>query len=52
MQKVSDCNFFGWADNEMSTYERKMVEHLKDMEERRHSDIDRNKIQGEYGSIC
>jgi len=23
MQKVGDCDFFGWADNEMSTYEKK-----------------------------
>jgi hypothetical protein len=34
MSNVGDCDFFGWADNKMSTYEKKkkLMEHLKDPE--------------------
>jgi hypothetical protein len=39
-QKVGDCDFIGWVDNDMSSYEKKLVEHLKDMEKIRHDDID------------
>jgi hypothetical protein len=31
-QKVGDCDFFGCVDNEMTAYEKKLMEHLKDME--------------------
>lgn len=43
MQKVGDYDFFEWADKEMSAYEKRLMEHLKDMEERRHVDNDRFK---------
>jgi hypothetical protein len=33
MQQVGDCCFFDWADNEMSTYERRIMQWLKDIEE-------------------
>lgn len=35
LQKVGDCDLFRWANDEMSTYEKKLMEHLKNMEERR-----------------
>lgn len=41
MQNQGDCDFFGWADNEMSAYEKKVMEYLKNMEDRRKADIDR-----------
>jgi hypothetical protein len=41
MQKVNDCDFFEWADKEMYAYEKRLIEHLKNMEERRHVNNDR-----------
>jgi hypothetical protein len=42
MQKVGDCDFFGWADNEMSTYEKKkMMEHLTVTKEKTEADFAR-----------
>jgi hypothetical protein len=33
MLQVSDGGFFNWADNEMSTYERRIMQWLKDVKE-------------------
>jgi hypothetical protein len=33
MQHFGDCGYFKWADNELSTYERKMLQRLNDIEE-------------------
>jgi cytochrome c oxidase assembly factor CtaG len=33
IQHVGDCGYFKWADNELSTYERKMMQRLNDIEE-------------------
>jgi len=41
MQKVNDCDFFEWADKEMSAYEKRLIKHLKNMEEKRHVNNDR-----------
>jgi uncharacterized protein (DUF3084 family) len=41
MQKVGDCDFFEWADKEMSGYEKRLAQHLKEMEERRQADNDK-----------
>jgi CHASE3 domain sensor protein len=41
MQKARDCDFFEWADKEMSAYEKRLVQHLKEMEERRQVDNDK-----------
>jgi hypothetical protein len=56
MQKVSDCDFFEWADKEMSGYEKRLEQHLKEMEERRQADNDKveelieKKMQGTIGA--
>jgi len=41
MQKARDCDFFEWPDKEMSAYEMRLMERLKDIDERRHVDNDR-----------
>jgi hypothetical protein len=33
MLQVGDGGFFNWADNEMSTYERRIMQRLKDVKE-------------------
>jgi hypothetical protein len=43
MQKAGDCDFFEWADEEMSAYEKRLTQHLKEMEERRQVDNDKVK---------
>jgi hypothetical protein len=40
MQKAGYCDFFEWADKEMSAYGKRIARHLKEME-RRHADNDR-----------
>jgi len=35
MQEAGDYNFFQWADNEMTTYEKNLGKYLKHMEEGR-----------------
>jgi hypothetical protein len=34
MQKAGDCDFFEWTDKEMSAYEKRLAQHLKEMKER------------------
>jgi len=41
MQRKGDCDFFAWADNEMTTYETKIMEHLKVLDDRRKAYSDR-----------
>jgi hypothetical protein len=41
LQKAGDCDFFDWADKEMSAYEKRLTKHLKEKEERRHADNDK-----------
>jgi preprotein translocase subunit SecF len=41
MKKAGDCDFSEWADKEMSAYEKRLEQHLKEMEERRQADNDR-----------
>jgi predicted RND superfamily exporter protein len=41
MQKAGDCDFFEWADKEMSAYEKRLAQHLKEMEERRQANNDK-----------
>jgi hypothetical protein len=43
MQQVSDCGFFDWADNEMSTYERRIMQWLEDVEEQSQAEVRRLK---------
>jgi hypothetical protein len=38
MQKKGDCDYFAWADQEMTTYETKIMERLKVIEDRRQED--------------
>jgi tRNA isopentenyl-2-thiomethyl-A-37 hydroxylase MiaE len=40
MQKVDDCDFFVWADKEMSPYEKGLTKYLREMEEKRIADND------------
>ncbi|XP_062143353.1 uncharacterized protein LOC133881430 [Alnus glutinosa] len=40
-KRDGDCDFFAWANNEMSPYEVKVMEHFKRMEDRHQADIDR-----------
>ncbi|XP_062165459.1 uncharacterized protein LOC133871982 isoform X2 [Alnus glutinosa] len=40
-KKAGDCDFFEWADKEMSAYEKRLAQHLKEMEERRQADNDK-----------
>jgi len=35
MQKVSYWDFFEWADKKISTYEKRLARHLKEIERRR-----------------
>jgi hypothetical protein len=44
MQRNGDCDFFAWANNEMTTYETKIMEHLKVLDDRRNADNDRLEI--------
>jgi hypothetical protein len=41
MQEAGDCDFFKWADNQMTSYEKRLEEHMRDMEEGRRADIDK-----------
>jgi len=41
MQRTGDCDFFAWANNEMTTYETKIMERLKALDDRRKVDSDR-----------
>jgi Fe2+ transport system protein B len=41
IQKAGDCDFFEWADKEMSAYEKRLAQHLKEMKERRQADNDK-----------
>jgi hypothetical protein len=41
MQKAGDCDFFVWADREMSSYEKGLVKYLREMEEKKTADNDR-----------
>jgi ABC-type bacteriocin/lantibiotic exporter with double-glycine peptidase domain len=34
MQKASNCDFLEWADKDMSAYEKRLTQHLKEMVER------------------
>jgi hypothetical protein len=34
-QEAGDCDFFQWADNKMTAYEKKLEERMKDLEEGR-----------------
>jgi lipopolysaccharide export LptBFGC system permease protein LptF len=43
MQRKGDCDFFAWANNEMTTYETKIMERLKVLDDRRNADNDRLK---------
>jgi hypothetical protein len=40
-QEAGDSDFFQWADNGMTAYEKKLEEHMRGMEEGRRADIDR-----------
>jgi hypothetical protein len=41
MQRTGGCDFFAWANNEMTTYETKIMERLKVLDDRRKADSDR-----------
>jgi hypothetical protein len=41
MQQVGDCGFFNWADNEMSSYERRILQRLKDDEQQSRVEVRR-----------
>jgi hypothetical protein len=41
MQKAGDCDFFVWADKEMSPYEKGLAKYLKEMEDKRVVDNDK-----------
>jgi len=41
MQKAGDCDFFVWADREMSLYEKGLAKYLRGMEEKKTADYDR-----------
>jgi hypothetical protein len=41
MQQVGDCGFFNWANNEMSSYEIRMVHRLKDNEQQSRAEVRR-----------
>jgi hypothetical protein len=41
MQRFGDCGYFKWADNELSTYERKMLQRLNDIEEHSRAEVRR-----------
>ena len=41
MQQAGDCGFFNWADNEMSSYEIRMVHWLKDDEQQSQTEVRR-----------
>jgi len=41
MRKKSDCDYFAWADKEMTAYEMKVTECLKVLDDRRLADNDR-----------
>jgi len=41
MQRTGDCDFFAWTNNEMTTYETKIMERLKVLDDRRKTDSDR-----------
>jgi hypothetical protein len=40
-QKAGDCDFFMWADNQTTSYEKRLEEHMRDMEEGRQADIEK-----------
>ncbi|XP_059444181.1 uncharacterized protein LOC132176048 [Corylus avellana] len=40
-KQVGDCGFFLWADNEMTTYEKRIMRRLKDIEEQTRAEIGR-----------
>jgi lipopolysaccharide export LptBFGC system permease protein LptF len=41
-QKAGDCDFFFlWADNQMTSYEKRLEEHMRDIEEGRRADIEK-----------
>jgi len=41
MQKKDDCDYFAWADQEMTAYETKVMERFKVLDDRRQADRDR-----------
>jgi hypothetical protein len=41
MQKAGNCDFFKWANKEMSVYEKRLTEHLQQMKERRLANNDK-----------
>jgi hypothetical protein len=43
MQQVGYYGFFDWADNEMSTYEKRIMQRLKDIEEQSRAEVRRLK---------
>jgi hypothetical protein len=43
MYKSGDCDFFEWSDKEMFAYEKRLMEHLKEMEDKRH--VDNNRVE-------
>jgi hypothetical protein len=40
MQKNGDCDYFAWADKEMTVYETKVMERLKVLDDRKMADND------------
>ncbi|XP_062160416.1 ras-related protein RABC2a-like isoform X2 [Alnus glutinosa] len=38
---VDDCDFFKWANNQMTSYAKRLEEHMRDMEEGRRANIDK-----------
>jgi len=41
MHRTGDCDFFAWANNEMTMYKTKIMERLKALDDRRKVDSDR-----------
>jgi hypothetical protein len=41
MQKNGDCDYFAWADKEMTVYETKVMERLKVLDDRKLADNNR-----------
>lgn len=41
MQKAGDCDFFVWANKEMSHYEKGLAKYLKEMKDKRVADNNR-----------
>jgi hypothetical protein len=50
MQKAGDCDFFVWADREMSPYEKGLAKYLREIKEKKTADNDR--MSAYIGEIC